>query len=523
MKISLFKKVFVLALFAAAGAPLLAQSWQFVGTRAMGMGGAGVADTSGTDAQYWNPAGLAQDEGVRDNGFTINAGVSLETTKDVLNGVSGLVDKTNQYKQLADDISGDNAPSAQDISAIFSGMSDIAKLTGSDAGAIINADAGVGFKIKNFAVTARALGNGAILPVVDLKNIGLSDGVDGLQLGATSTPVNADNQASAQKLANSIDSNGVFSGLNNLLGGSYANSTQLANAIINGAVNAGSSAQDITSAVQTAADNMADAKEIISNIATGSYDDNTTHAMADAATFGEVSLGYGMEVIKGLKVGGNVKVISGYTAQSGVMIMTDDQDISNILDKAYDNKKNTTNLGVDLGAMLNLSRLLGTNIIFNPRFGITAKNINGPKFERPDVPVGIDPAIAASWNKEDYQLKPQVRVGAAVNPLKFITLAADLDITENSTLINDFNSRQLAVGAELKVINGKNFALPLRVGINKNLANSNSAMFYTAGIGFDMLRMRIELAGAISSESADVDGHTVPSSAAAALTWALVF
>ena len=76
-----------------------AQSWQFVGPRAMGMGGAGVATAYGPDAQYWNPAGLAQEEDVNETGVLINAGASLESTKNVLEAVSNLTDISKQYNK----------------------------------------------------------------------------------------------------------------------------------------------------------------------------------------------------------------------------------------------------------------------------------------------------------------------------------------------------------------------------------------------------------------------------------------
>ena len=69
-----------------------AQSWQFVGSRAMGMGGAGVATAYGPDAQYWNPAGIAQDEDLNETGLLINASADMQATKDALESIHGLTD-----------------------------------------------------------------------------------------------------------------------------------------------------------------------------------------------------------------------------------------------------------------------------------------------------------------------------------------------------------------------------------------------------------------------------------------------
>ncbi len=523
MKKQLFLCVFALAGLLAAQ-PAGAQAWQMVGTRAMGMGGAGVATAYGLDAQYWNPAGLAQDEAtVNDTGFAINAGASMQATENVLEGVRDLTDMADRYKNLADAIDNRNTVSAENLSTIFEGLDDISKLIGKDMGALVDADAGIGFKMKNFAVTARALGNMAIMPVVDTQNIGLAGAGQGLQLGSTGSA--GGNQSAADKLAQAIDATGVFDSLNRLLGGGYASSQELANAFINAAAAAGGTYQQIADAVNTAVSSMGGAAEIINQAASSSgfYADNQTLAMADAATFAEVSLGYGAQVINGLKLGANLKVIDGYTAQSGVMILSDDQNIKDIFKKAYDNKKSSVNLGIDLGAQFNLSRALDRDVLLNPQLGLTVKNINAPSFDRPAAPADLDPAIIAHWNTDKYQLNPQVRMGAAINPFSFMTLAADLDLTENDTLLDEIKSRQLAVGMEINLLNRPSFNIPLRLGYNKNLASSAVSPYYTAGLGVNMMHFHIELAGAISDGTTDVDGTSVPDSAAASLMIGFLF
>ena len=205
------------------------------------------------------------------------------------------------------------------------------------------------------------------------------------------------------------------------------------------------------------------------------------------------------------------------------MVLTEHKEIAKILDKAYDNKKHSTNVGIDIGAMVNLSQLLDKEIFLNPQFGITAKNINNPKFARPDVPNDTHPAIARNWHSHKYELEPQVRAGAAINPSKRMTLAADIDVTENNTLVTSLKSRQLALGAEFIVVNSNRFTMPLRLGYNKNLSESTLAPFYTAGVGFNMSRFYMELAGAMSTKHTKVDGHNIPNSAAASLTLGYLF
>lgn len=524
MHIKTFRNAVVVTAALFLASVVGAQQWQFVGTRAMGMGGAGVATAFGPDAQYWNPAGLAHEEDTNETGLLINAGVSLQATKNVLEGVRDLTDMSDKYKALKTAINNGNTATAENISTLFKGLNDISKMLGKETGALVDANAGVGFKFKNFAVSGRALGAGAITPIVDTKNIQFNTGT-GLALGATTAPVAPADVSSANALAASIDANGVFAALNSLFNNAYANSTALANAIVNAAVANGATPAQVAEAVGVATSNMSGAAEILNQYAsaTGSYKDNETLVMADAATFGEMSLGYGQQVIPGLKVGGNFKVISGYTAQSGVMVLSEDEKIKDILDKAYDNKKNSTNFGIDLGVMANLSKLLDKEIFLNPQFGLTARNLNSPKFDRPTAPVGIDAAIARNWRTDKYELKPQLRAGVAVNPFKWMTAAADIDVTENDTMIDSIKSRQLALGLEFNVVNGQRFNMPLRLGYNKNLADSSVSPYYTAGIGFNMMHFYIELAGAISSDTTKIDDTTVPNSAAASLTLGFLF
>ena len=521
------RKIFLTFTALLFGVPFVcAQSWQFVGPRAMGMGGAGVATAYGPDAQYWNPAGLAQEEDVNETGVLINAGVSLESTKNVLEAVSNLTDISKQYNKLVDDIDSNANISAQDINTIFTGLNDISKVVGKNTGALVNTDVGLGIKIKNFSISARSLGTASILPVVDTKNIQFNSGGAGVQVGHPSASLTPANQTTAEKLAAAIDAHDLFTSLKTLLNATTcSNSLQLATALIDAAASYGVSEEEIAKYIGGSISNMGGAAEIIklAGSSTGSYKDNETVAMADAAAFGEVSLGYGMKVYKGVKVGANVKVISGYTAQNGILLLQDNEKVEDILDKAKDNKKNTTNLAVDLGTLVNFSQLLERDIFLNPQVGLTARNINGPKFDRPDLPAGTDPAIAANWRTDKYQLKPQLRAGAAINPAKWMTLAADLDITENDTLLKGIKSRQFALGAEFNLVNKPKFNIPLRIGYNTNLATSEMSPFYTAGIGFNMIHFFVEISGAVSNKTNKVDGKDIPSSAGASLAIGLLF
>ena len=292
IKVGIFFAVFALCVQA-----VYAQSWQFVGPRAMGMGGAAVATAYGPDAQYWNPAGLTQDENVNETGFLINAGVSLESSKNILEVVKSLNDMSDQYKNLSNAIQNNSNINAENISTIFAGLDDISQLVTNKTGALVNADAGLGFKFKNIYVGMRTLGTGAVRPVIDTNNVQFNAAGAGLNITATAgtaVPTDPDNATSAANLAAAMGAQGnaFVQNLINLLGNpaGVSDETELANLIINAIVQyyPATTPAQITEAVNTAIENMGGAATVVNmaGAGTGSYKDNETVAMADVAAFG---------------------------------------------------------------------------------------------------------------------------------------------------------------------------------------------------------------------------------------------
>ena len=56
-----------------------------------------------------------------------------------------------------------------------------------------------------------------------------------------------------------------------------------------------------------------------------------------------------------------------------------------------------------------------------------------------------------------------------------------------------------------------------------HLGNPDNALYVIAGIGLNMMHFHLELAGAISDGTTDVDGTSVPDSAAASLMLGFLF
>lgn len=154
------------AFFAAilsAAAPLRASEWQTVGPRAMGMGGAGVADARGPLASYWNPAALGR---ATENayGLAVPVGVHAALTGTVVEGA-------NNLKHLKD-VGG--VPAQADIDAA------IAKLNDPNDGLRVNAAVGAGLKVGKLAFFVNGFSDVGAIPVVDLVNTTPANIVNGV-------------------------------------------------------------------------------------------------------------------------------------------------------------------------------------------------------------------------------------------------------------------------------------------------------------------------------------------------------
>ena len=88
----------------------------------------------------------------------------------------------------------------------------------------------------------------------------------------------------------------------------------------------------------------------------------------------------------------------------------------------------------------------------------------------------------------------------AVRPASFVTVALDVDVTENrSQVAEDFATRFFALGAEFSVAK----ILQLRVGTYGNLLAEGSQPSYTAGLGLKLGSLfSLDVAGNLTGDPA---------------------
>ncbi|MDT8287364.1 MAG: conjugal transfer protein TraF [Elusimicrobiales bacterium] len=510
----------VIALFALT-ATAGAEQWQVLGTRPMGMGGAFVAVAQGPIAQYWNPAGLVKTR-ANVSGMEIPVGVNLEFTGGIVKNASEIGDMADKLNAVQAAQSGGSAITPQQAADFVKTMSLLSDMATPGKGALVEAAGGANFKFSKVAISVNNFTAVGVTATIDINNLNLGDGgtETGIQFPAGSgTTVLAGSLATAASdLATALDqlNNGTPNAVYQLLCGTGGNcdATITNNATLANALAAyANDATQVSQAATLISQYASDAAPIVTGaLAGGDYNDNTSNLTLEAASFIEIAAGYAWNMDKylsGLSLGGNVKAINGRMASTTFLFMNNSE-TGDAFDDMLEDAKSSWAPGLDLGLLWNInSKYKG--IPFSPRLAIVGRNLNSPKFDRPDTVGG------------SYTLDRQVRLGLAFNPLNFWTLAADVDLTENKTEVDGFKSRQMALGTEINIINRKAFNIPLRAGIMKNLSESDSKLAYTLGTGLNLLHMHFDVSGVISSEKTTLDDTDIPTKVGVSASFGLLF
>jgi len=200
----------------------------------------------------------------------------------------------------------------------------------------------------------------------------------------------------------------------------------------------------------------------------------------------EARLGYGTSLFSSvLYVGGSIRYIQGrtYFVRQSVFETDLSDPIATARQAFEENRRDTSNFAVDLGAMLNLAGIV--------RVGLVSTAINEPEF---DVATHTgDPTLIGA--PKTLHLPRTLRSGVAVQPLAMLLVAIDYDLIETDTLIPDAKSRQLSAGVELK--------LPLfaiRAGAFHDSAAIDPHWAYSLGFGLGLKMLSVNASVVLSTE-----------------------
>ena len=521
------KGLIVLTLVASCACFAGAEQWKTLGTRPMGMGGAFVAMAQGPMAQYWNPGGLAMASSASISGMELPVTANIEMTGGIMKNASEIGDMASKFSAISDAQADNTAADADQISAFVKTLTLLSDMNDSGKGAMVEVAGGANFKFSKVAISVNNFTSVGLNPFIDTTNIGLGnisgDATSGITMaGGDMTAPPAEYVPPTATIANAITDLGGFSKIEDLICGTAGclatqlagldTKEELANALVNQAIANGVTAAELTEAANQIAEYAPAAAPIIENAISGnSYANNTSNLTVGAASFTEIALGYGraMKFLDGLSIGGNIKMINGRLASSTFQFMNND-DTGDVFKNMMDDSKSSWAPALDVGALWDVEKKY-SNLPLHPKVGLVIRNINSPKFDRPDSVGGT------------YKLDRQARLGFALQPMRFWNLALDVDVTKNKTAVRGFDSRQLAMGTEVNIINRRAFNIPLRAGLMKNLAESSSKMAYTFGTGINLLFMHFDVAGAISSDRTTLDDKKVPTRASVSASFGLLF
>lgn len=473
-----------------------------VGPRAMGMGGANIASTADTTAQYYNPAAfgffacrtasggrIACDNnniGRKTWGLDLNASGGYRLHNEFGVYLDDLVDIDYQ------DLSRRGVQSESDLRDLIDLVKNLDGLD--DPGNAITADvnAGLGIRVKNFGVGVRGFfqATGQVVEL-DRENLGIQAGDLEAQIAAVTV---AGNDGAVLLLTPDQQERLREAGLSQ-------GSIQKIDFLARGQGVSPAQAEGITDLLATVTAQSGGAAP------GGTLDDNTTTVVLRGFAVAELPISYGYALNDHWSVGGNLKLMRGRVYATEILVFdANSEDVLRDADKHY---RETNTFGIDLGVM-------GRYRMVN--FGVVGRNLNTPKFDGPTRTTEL-PGGPRTTRFPDVKIKPQFAAGIAFIPFETLTLEVDCDLTANETTLPGYKTRNLSAGLEWDAFR----FLALRAGARKNLAESDIGVVYTAGLGLNLWAARLDVAGAFAAKREEFDGKDVPKETRAAAQFSVDF
>lgn len=490
-----------ICLFATLALPLgtaRADTWAFVGSRYQAMGGTGVAFSEDSTTTYWNQSNLAWKKAWD---VQLPVTVDLFVENKALQDLSNLVQEAGEISALID-LALKCLPNcaSQALDAADQGdlMGFLVQLgTYGKEGQSVHGNVSLGLigRYNNFGFSAMSMTEATVFPNVDLSTLGFAisavDAIIGTDLDLTDQCCQPPNDTVLMgQLWNEVSGLNVWEG-----------PEQIGHLIWLAEQAAGStSAPGIRSLLGNIVRSTAAGT---SNASLPAAQQNFSGALVAGVSTQEFGLSYGRkipipyysrtegmthEVLSYLHnkmaVGGAIKYMMGITFVK--TFAYDDPDLGglNFLDQ------NVQKISHDAG--LDLSFSMRPVDWFH--WGFVARNVNGPTFDL------ARPILLRTGGTTEIERAAQVRLGTAFMPIKHMTLAFDVDLTENRiTTLPGFRSRIVSLGAEYAIPMGSKVDLALRLGGNGNIAgevDQNWGM--TGGLGLRLWDFVLDLSAGAS-------------------------
>ncbi|MEI7694932.1 MAG: conjugal transfer protein TraF [Chlorobium sp.] len=492
------KKMLALVSFALS-VPIVAKGVEFQTPGAVGMGGAGVARNNGSLTSYWNPAGGAFNVAP----FALSAGIGAGVKAS--DGLAENVDRFSNINFTNVQSFNTTTSTADNVGDVVKTLSIINDIDARKGNMAVTGFAPISMTSKRFSFGLFGTMEGYVQPTADILNVLPNNSVTAVAIRTADlsnalggTPYTDPNYFSATDRTTLITAIKASDATLTLI-----QATTLADAIGTKLLTSGIPATTVLSTMTDIA------LPALAGGGTTTLDKNTTSVLTKAVQYIEVPISYGHPVNVGSKgklgLGITGKIISGTVYQNQVLLVNrtgNNLTAQDLLNDITQNKKSSMTFGIDLGALYKYNKAV--------TIGIVGKNLNSPKLAAPDyfVPAANDPvpAHAISTPGTEVELKPQIRAGIAVEPVTWMTFAADLDLKENDTVApgsvvgSAQKSRNFGGGFEFKPASW----LKLRGGAYKNLAASAGGNVLTAG--FKLFLLDVDGAFATDSFTMNVNG-----------------
>jgi len=224
---------------------------------------------------------------------------------------------------------------------------------------------------------------------------------------------------------------------------------------------------------------------------------NDSEINVRALVMTEVPLAYGYRIptdYGDVQIGGAIKFMNAITYDGRITVT--EMDADDLEDKLNSYDRESSNLGIDLGFLYRARDI-------PLRCGLLARNVNSPEFDTWD----------GGGIKDEMQLRAGVEMALVGN---WLVAAVDGDLTENETVLAGHKSQMVGVGLGIEGYPGIG-AGSLRVGVMKNLADSDTGTIFTFGLGLGLKWFHISVNGAVSSKEVTFDEESIPAEVRLAL------
>ncbi|AMV71414.1 hypothetical protein JCM30471_32520 [Desulfuromonas carbonis] len=492
----------VMVATALCALPAMAMDTFFSGPRALGMAGANVASVNDTNAQYYNPAAFGfmghQTEdggrtdsdnnnlGRKDWGIDVNVGAGIRLHQDFGDYIDTLANI--DYQRL----SNEGIQSESDLADLVNLLNGLKALEDPGNAITSSANAALAVRAGHFAIGGRG----------SFEAAGRVLNVDDQNLGITNSSLGSGSNLNDQ-ITNAVTT--LPTGYQPALLSAADQGSLLAAGLTQDAINRidfVANQQGLTVAeVGALVPNLETLVDQTLNGGGGDLQNNTTTVALNGFAVAEVPLSYGYAINDHWAVGANLKVMKGRVYGTEVLVFDDGS--SDLLSNVRDNYQDSTTFGVDLGVM-------GRYKMVN--FGLIGRNLNSPEFDGFTSTTQLSNGTTQTVNVAAVKIKPQAAIGVAFIPFETLTLEVDYDLTKNETVLKNpvtqehYSTQNISAGLEWDAFR----FLALRVGIYKNLAESDIDVVYTAGLGLNFWLMRLDVGGAYSGETARYDGEDYP-------------